>query len=123
MAAVKTSASKARKGSAAIAEASSGAGVKRAASKKKAIWPKKSERTEVDPKTGKRKMALAVEARRAALVEQGYERLNGLLPPEAAKAWRELKDAGFVETRMQALAEGLILLRDTRFAAKARRAK
>lgn len=91
---------------------------KKAAAKPAPRWPTKAEKGNVDPKTGRTAMSIAVEQRREELVEAGYERLNGMLPPEAAEAWQALKEAGFVKTRLQAITEGVLLLRDTRMAQK-----
>lgn len=124
MATAKKSASKAQREASPIAHEGVVPPKKQAAARKKVPrWPKNSEKSEVDPKTGLTKMSAAVEARRAELMEQGYERLNGMLPPEACKAWRELKEAGEVETRLEALSEGVILLRNVRLAGKPRRAR
>lgn len=123
MATAKKSASKVRRKESPIAEKAAGAPRKPAPKKKVPLWPKDSERSEIDPKTGLTKMSAAVEARRALLVDQGYERLNGMLPPEACEAWRELKEAGVVENRLQALSEGVVLLRDTRLGPKARKVR
>jgi len=79
-------------------------------------WPKRSaQRQGIDPKTGRSAMGVAVIARQAELVSQGYERIsNGLLTPEASAAWRSLKDAGLVESRIDALNQGVLLLKATK---------
>lgn len=60
-------------------------------------------------------MATAVAARQAELIAEGYERIsNGLLTPEASAAWKELRRAGFVESRTDALNQGVLLLKETR---------